>query len=199
MTLELTTLSQGPAALGDGLPPPDLRDPPWRLPSARGAQFSPCRAFRYHLWRTWSPLRPPLLFILLNPSTADEERDDPTVRRCVHFARAFARGGVEIVNLYAYRARDPRLLRGAGYLIGEGNDIVIARRLRAHAGLPVVCGWGAHARGLERAAHVLGMIRESGARAFALACTDDGVPRHPSRLRGDCSLFPLPAAAATRP
>lgn len=182
------------------VPPPSagLPEPAWRLPSARGAEFSPCRAFRYRLWRAWSALRPPLLFILLNPSAADEARDDPTVTRCTGFARRFARGGVEIVNLYAYRTTDPRLLRNAGYLIGEGNDAVIAARLRAHAGLPVVCGWGVHARGLERAARVLAMIRASGARPFALACSDDGWPRHPARLRSDCSLIPLPAGGLTR-
>lgn len=161
-------------------------------PSSGGATFSPCRSFRYHLWRTWSPERSPLLFVMLNPSTADEERSDRTVSRCEAFARRLGRGGIEVVNLYAYRATDPRHLRDAGYLVGEQNDAMIFSRASAHAGLPIVCGWGAHARNLRRAADVIKLIRRAGAIPHALAFTGDGIPRHPLMLRSDCTLVPLP-------
>lgn len=159
--------------------------------SSGGATFSPCRSFRYHLWRTWNTDRSPLLFVMLNPSKADEERSDRTISRCAAFARRLGRGGLEVVNLYAYRATDPRHLRDAGYLVGEQNDATIFARASAHAGLPIVCGWGWHARNLRRAAEVLQLIRSAGAIPHALAFTGDGIPRHPLTLRSDCTLVPL--------
>ncbi len=174
-----------------GAPLPVASARPGTRPTG-GATFSPCRSFRYHLWRNWNPARSPLLFVILNPSTADEVRSDRTISRCEAFARRFGRGGIEVVNLYAYRATDPRHLRDAGYLVGERNDATIFARASAHAGLPIVCGWGAHARNLRRAAAVVRLIRGAGAIPHALAFTGDGIPRHPLMLKSDCTLVPLP-------
>ena len=91
----------------------------------RTALFSPCGRFRYRLGRRWGA-SPTVAFVLLNPSTADDERDDPTVRRCVDFARRLGFGGLEVVNLYAYVATDPDDLRRAGHPVGPENDQHIA-------------------------------------------------------------------------
>src|SRR4030095_16779832 len=87
----------------------------------RTALFSSCGRFRYRLGRRGGE-GPAVAFVLLNPSTADDEVDDPTVRRCIDFARRLGFGGLELVNLYAYVATDPAELRRAGYLVGEEND-----------------------------------------------------------------------------
>lgn len=76
----------------------------------RGAVISDDGRYRYRLWRTWAPELPRMAWIMLNPSTADAEVDDPTIRRCVGFAKREGCGGIEVVNLYAYRSTDPSVL-----------------------------------------------------------------------------------------
>lgn len=147
----------------------------------RGALLSPCKRFRYILWRRWGEGGLPLVFVMLNPSTADAESDDPTVRKCVGFARLLGFGAIEVVNLFAYRAADPAELRRAGYPRSKHEDSYIERAC-GPAGRPVVCAWGAHARGLTRPQEVIRIARERGARAMVLARTADGVPRHPLML-----------------
>ncbi|TMF61888.1 MAG: DUF1643 domain-containing protein, partial [Chloroflexi bacterium] len=71
--------------------------------AVRGATFSADRRYRYRLWRRWDGARPVVAFVMLNPSTADARRDDPTIRRCIGFAKSWGFGGVEVVNLFAYR------------------------------------------------------------------------------------------------
>jgi hypothetical protein len=153
--------------------------------STAGAMFSPCREFRYHLHRIWDHSRPTALFIMLNPSTADEFKLDPTVTRCMKFAERWNAGGFEVLNLFAYRATDPRNLKVAGYPVGPMNDEVISERVFAHRDRRVIVAWGANVRGLERPTNVLRIIRDEGATPFALALTADGIPRHPLYLRAD--------------
>ena len=73
-----------------------------------GADFSECGRYRYKLWRTWDDIRPVVMFIMLNPSTADATADDPTIRRCIGFARAWGYGGVRVGNLFAWRTPYPQ-------------------------------------------------------------------------------------------
>src|SRR5438128_11131670 len=108
-----------------------------------GATFSRDRRYRYRLWRRWDRSRAVVAFVMLSPSTADAMHDDPTIRRCVGFARAWGCGGVDVVNLFALRATDPRALRKAADPIGPANERHLRRAVRA-AGL-VVLAWGAHA------------------------------------------------------
>src|SRR4028119_2392792 len=89
----------------------------------RGAIFDPTRTYRYALWRTWDAARPPVAFVLLNPSTADARRDDPTIRRCANFARTWGFGGLEVVNLFAFRATHPTDLKCAADPVGPQNDV----------------------------------------------------------------------------
>src|SRR5690348_9608350 len=106
-----------------------------------GAVLSPCRNYRFALWRRRDD-GPQVLFILLNPSTADESTDDPTVRRCIGFARAWGFGTVAIGNLFASRTRSPALLAEFSDPVGPGNGDWLVR-LRDESSL-TVAAWGNH-------------------------------------------------------
>ena len=90
--------------------------------SRTGAEFDPTGAYRYSLWREWDARAPAVAFVMLNPSTADAARDDPTIRRCASFARSWGYGSLEVVNLFAYRASEPKRLRQTPDPIGPAND-----------------------------------------------------------------------------
>src|SRR4051812_4003223 len=118
------------------------------MSSARGAEISECGKYRYRLWRQWFGFgseKEVALFIMLNPSTADANQDDPTIRRCAAFANASGYERLEVVNLYAYRATDPDDLFKAAR---EGQDIVgphneqAVREAADRADL-IICAWGA--------------------------------------------------------
>lgn len=148
-------------------------------PTTMDAEFSGDRLYRYRLWRTWDEARPPLGYVMLNPSTANEKFDDPTVVRCVERARRLGYGGVEIGNLYACRATYPRDLWKAPDPVGTLNDRYLndlAERCR-----DVVLAWGIHAES-ARAQAVVGVLRAAnpdGIRLLHLGLTKDGQPRHP--------------------
>ena len=115
------------------------------------AAYSPCGAFRYSLSRRWGSA-PAVAFIMLNPSTASEAQDDPTIARCAAIARALGAGGITVVNLFALRATDPRVLRDAPEPVGPLNDAAI---LSACSGASrVICAWGTHGAHLGRDAQV---------------------------------------------
>ncbi|TME62616.1 MAG: DUF1643 domain-containing protein [Chloroflexi bacterium] len=149
----------------------------------RGATFSADRRYRYRLWRRWDGARPVVAFVMLNPSTADARRDDPTIRRCIGFAKSWGFGGVEVVNLFAYRATDPGELRRVADPVGVDNDRHI-RRAIARADL-VVLAWGARA-GSRRLLNL--------PQARCLGLTRAGQPRHPLYLRRDASLVSVRSA-----
>lgn len=144
-----------------------------------GARFSADRRYRYRLWRTWDATRPRVAFCLLNPSAADDRRDDPTIRRCVRFARRWGYGGVVVVNLFALRATDPRALGRSADPVGPANDRAIrdaARRARL-----VVAGWGSRGALRRRADEATALL--AGARVVTFGVTRDGQPRHPLYVR----------------
>ncbi len=156
------------------------------------ATISDCGKFRYRLWRKWG-CGSPLLFIMLNPSTADADVDDPTIRRCLRFAMDQDFGALEVVNLFAYRATDPKELRRAGYPIGPENDQHIADAVRDSAA--VCLAWGSNAAGLERPQIVLQQLRAMGVsrRLMCLRLTRGGYPQHPLMLPSSCRLMPFEA------
>lgn len=150
------------------------------------ATFSPCRTYRYALTRWWDLDRPWAAFIMLNPSTADALVDDPTVRRCLSFAKSWAAGGLVVLNLYALRATDPKMLRGHPDPVGPDNDRLIASLVSGETLLgPVVCAWGAHPGTAARSDRVLTLLRNRAIRPLCLGTTRDGHPRHPLYVRGD--------------
>lgn len=151
------------------------------------AHFSPCRTWRYALWRRWAS-SPPAMFVGLNPSTADETQDDPTIRRCIRFARDWGYGGLVMTNLFAFRSTDPRQLNTAEDPIGPANDAALVAAA-ASAGV-VVAAWGVHGTHNGRAQDVIdrGLLGSF----TVLGLTADGHPRHPLYMRADCRpLNPL--------
>lgn len=148
------------------------------------AELSPCRRYRYALWRTWDHGLPRVMFIGLNPSTADETADDPTLRRTMAFARRWGYGGVGNGNLFAFRARDPRAMMAADDPVGPDNDAWL-RRLADEAGL-VVAAWGNHGAFRGRAAAVRRALRE----LHVLGLNASGEPAHPLYQRADTRPAP---------
>lgn len=157
------------------------------------ATFSRCRTWRYSLSRHWDPELKAVAFVGLNPSTADETADDPTIRRCTRFARDWGYGGLVMLNLFAYRATDPRDMKAAADPVGPENDTYL-QRCAERAGI-VVAAWGAHGDYQGRAQDVVdrGLLGSF----TVLGLTKDGHPRHPLYMRADCRpLNPLTLEAA---
>ena len=177
-----------------------------------GADISPDGRYRYLLWREWrgthdrknwhwygkkdgagKELGQPkaCVFIMLNPSTADGETDDPTIRRCVAFAKAWHFERLEVVNLFAYRATSPRVLLAVGHQddpVGCDNQRRV-EQAAADAG-KIVCAWGAHGTHLGQDQTMLGWLLSRP--AFALGFTQDGQPRHPLYAPASAMLVPMP-------
>jgi hypothetical protein len=153
-----------------------------------GAVFDVSGRYRYSLWRAWSAYNPRIVFILLNPSTADEQRNDPTIRRCIGFARAWKFGSVEVVNLFAHRATDARELLKIDDPVGDENDLFLIQAVERCS--IVVVGWGIRGTLLGRDSQVLSLL--AGRKdVFCLGITKDGQPRHPLYVKGDTILVPF--------
>lgn len=172
----MTQLSKHPVLVGT-----EIRD---------GAMFSACRTWRYALWRTWNQSFGHCMFIGLNPSTADETKNDPTVRRCIGFAKAWGFGGLYMLNLFAFRATRPREMMKAADSVGPANDKYL-RHYREFAGL-TIAAWGVHGIFLDRALSVLrlriGLGSKQvplGADLWCLGRTRHGHPRHPLYVPGE--------------
>jgi hypothetical protein len=142
-----------------------------------GANFSRCRQFRYALWREWNAELPRVLMIGLNPSTADAVRNDPTIRRCIGFARDWGYGGVWVLNLFAFRATYPNDLKAAADPVGPRNDEWI-RRVAWKTGR-MVAVWGNDGGFMERSTRVRGMLGE---RLEVIRLNAGGEPAHPLYL-----------------
>lgn len=141
------------------------------------ARFSRCRTFRYALWREWDADKPNVLMIGLNPSTADATRNDPTIRRCIGFARDWGFGGLWVLNLFAYRATYPDNLKAAPDPVGPRNDYWLRRTARRCEA--VVAAWGNHGIFMDRSSRVREMLGE---RLTILRLNASGEPAHPLYL-----------------
>jgi hypothetical protein len=152
--------------------------------------YSPCDAYRYGLSRVWDAGQPSLLFIMLNPSTADEHRNDPTVARCETRARRMGFGAVMIANLFAFRATRPADLKLAQEPNGPENDAVLAH----WSGVAdmTVAAWGVHGSHLDRAGQLAIQLPE---RTFHLGLTKAGHPRHPLYVSFDTQVVKWPLEA----
>lgn len=145
------------------------------------AVYSDCEAYRYLLTRVWDGALPRALFVMLNPSTATEVQNDPTVERCERRARALGFGAFRVTNIFAFRATDPRAMRAVADPVGPDNDAAI-RESVDWAGGPadrIICAWGAHGAHLNRGAAVAQLLRESGRDLHHLGLTAAGAPKHP--------------------
>lgn len=153
------------------------------------AEFSADRRYRYLLRRRVAESQKRVLFVMLNPSKADEERNDPTIRRCIGFARSWGFGILEVVNLFALMSTYPKALLKADDPVGPDNDAAIRAALESTD--TVVLAWGNHGLDHEnRAAEVTAMARKA-TRPSCLGLTMKGAPRHPLRLPKTTTLTPF--------
>lgn len=147
------------------------------LGTKTGADFSLCRKYRYKLWRIWDNNKPIMMFLMLNPSTADETQNDPTVERCERRARMSSFGGVVICNIFAFRATDPKDMKAASDPIGpDNNTIIIAESKAAEI---VVCAWGNHGSFNNRSAEIKKMLFAEHIVVHAIKISKSGEPAHP--------------------
>jgi len=146
--------------------------------------FSPCRVYRYTLWREWIAGNGYAMFIGLNPSTADETKDDPTIRRCIASAKVWGYAGLCMTNLFAYRATKPADMRTAQEPIGPENDSYLLSVAKS-AGV-IVAAWGTNGTYQKRDQVVKSMLPE----LRCLRLTKAGHPEHPLYLPN--GLTPIP-------
>lgn len=149
------------------------------------AIFSECGTYRYRLTRDDVERPGAVIFLMLNPSTADASLDDPTIRRCKGFAKSWGSAGLVVANLYALRATNPADLWLHADPIGPENNRHLMALADRH--IDIVCAWGANAKP-ERVDEVVQMLNVARARLWCLGTTKHGHPRHPLYVRGDTKL-----------
>lgn len=152
-----------------------------------GATFSDDRRHRYDLWRTWDKRLPRFIVIGLNPSTADETEDDPTIRRCIGFAFRERMGGLVMLNLFGFRATDPKVMRAESEPIGPHNDATIARWVTT-PGAIVVAAWGVNGSHRDRDVQVCAAIHALDVEVLCFGTSAGGFPLHPLYLPADKRL-----------
>lgn len=149
------------------------------------AVISDCGKYRYLLTRRWDAGNP-VTFVMLNPSTADADKDDPTIRRCIRFARDWGFGALQVVNLFAVRAADPRVMMAEPDPVGPDNhEHCIAAFDRArnqwmydYPAAPAICAWGVHGRYMDQDQTMLGWMQSEAVTPMALY--RDGAPPKPN-------------------
>lgn len=144
------------------------------------AVYSDCENYRYSLGRIWNTTGTQVLFVMLNPSTATEVQNDPTVERCERRARALGYGGFCVTNIFAWRATDPRDMRAAVDPVGPENDVVLTDR--AKQADHIIAAWGTHGAHMDRGIMVANMLRLLGKPLFHLGLSKAGHPKHPLYL-----------------
>jgi hypothetical protein len=147
-----------------------------------GATFSPCRRWRYLLWRRWDASKPVANFLMLNPSTADEVKLDPTFSRARDFAERWGYGALIVTNIFSFRNTDPDEMKAADDPVGPGNDAAIVQAARDSA--IVVCAWGNHGAFLDRSSRVKALLTKHQVPLHALRLNANGEPAHPLYLPG---------------
>lgn len=149
------------------------------------ATISPCQKYRYELRRVWDELKPLVMFVCLNPSTADSETEDNTSRVCINYAKRWGYGGLLIANLFAYRSTDPSVLCNIADPIGPENDDWL-RKLQSETEL-VVCAWGDTGAYKSRDKEVLSFLKAP----HCLVKLKSGRPGHPLYKCSDIKPYPL--------
>lgn len=142
-----------------------------------GAEFSDDGKYRFRLWRIWATGGRRVTWVMLNPSKANAMQDDPTLRRCIHFSRAWGFDCLDVVNLFAYVSSDPAELDSVSDPIGylNGDALEYAGR---HSEM-IVCAWGNHPMAKKRGVHVARGLTSLGNKLWSLGLTLDGSPMHP--------------------
>jgi len=148
------------------------------------AELSDCRSYRYALWRTWDDAKPFVMFVGLNPSTADETTDDPTLTRCINFAKSWGYGGVCMANLFACRATEPSVMKASDDPVGAENNQWL--QILAQDAALVIAAWGNDGSYLKRSEQVKAFLPDM----HCLKLNKSGEPAHP--LYQPAKLQPVP-------
>lgn len=162
------------------------------------AVLSDCKKYRYSLTRVWDDNKPRVLFVMLNPSTADAEKDDPTIRRCIGFAKDWGYGGIYVVNLFALRATNPKDLLKAPFVVGIENEKWF-RRMSSLAHL-VVCAWGNGKivdKLQKRLDHNWKPLSWISKPLHYIELSNDGTPKHPLYLQKHLTPKPYEVSAVS--
>ena len=144
------------------------------------AVYSDCERYRYSLTRVWDDAGGKVLFVMLNPSTATEVQNDPTVERCERRARTLGFGGFRVTNIFAWRDTDPRNMKAAIDPVGPQNDATIVEG--AGWASSVIAAWGTHGLHLNRGADVAALLGATGQPLYHLGLSKHGHPKHPLYL-----------------
>ena len=153
--------------------------------SKSGAVFSDCRKYRYALWRIWDGNKPLVMIIGLNPSTADETSNDPTITRCKSFARSWGYGGVLEANLFGFRATSPNELRVYHEPVGKENDLWVHEI--AKEAVIKVAAWGNYGKFLNRSEKILASLDQ----LHCIQMNKSGEPAHPLYLKAELKPVPM--------
>lgn len=151
-------------------------------------KISECQKYRYSLTRVWDESKPSILFVGLNPSTADADKDDPTIKKLIAYTKAWGYGGFEIVNLFAYRSSDPKnLYNKQAIAIGPGNTTYLKQAASSH--VKTICMWGNQAKEISETVTAIWTQYFRGKGAYCFKINRDGSPAHPLYLPGSCKLI----------
>lgn len=155
--------------------------------SSSGAKISKCGDYRYQLWRVWDVRKSKVLFVMLNPSTADASIDDPTIRRCIGFAKSWGYGGMYVGNLFAYRSTSPKELLKVKDPVGECNNYHLGEM--AEKCDLIVCAWG-NAPILKKLGYntTLNILNRP---KHYIDLAKDGTPKHPLYLKSNLKPKPI--------
>lgn len=145
-----------------------------------GAEFSSDRKYRYTLWREWDKSKGTVAFVGLNPSTADETRNDPTVRRCINYAKMWGYGKMFMLNIFGFRATDPKVMKAEKSPVGPDNMQKIMDTVK-ECDLVVGC-WGSHGVHSEQGRLVWDVLNSEGVKVHTFGVTKSGHPKHPLYL-----------------
>lgn len=154
------------------------------------AVYSSCEAYRYALTRTWNERGGRLLYLMLNPSTATEEANDPTIERCERRARRLGYGAFRVCNLFALRETDPVRLKRAEDPVGPDNESQLVEAFQWAD--DILCAWGVHGAHRGQNLRILDLVKDSGKPTLVFGLTKHGHPRHPLYL--PYFMFPKPWA-----
>lgn len=149
----------------------------------RAASISGDGMYRWTLERRWGEPTPFVMWIMLNPSTADADKDDPTIRRCMSYSKAWGYGAMGVVNLFAFRATSPADMKAAADPVGpDNNATILVNAIRASK---VIAAWGSHGTFRGRSGEVRQLLMSRGVPLYCLERSKDGQPKHPLYLKGD--------------
>jgi len=147
--------------------------------------------YRYWLYRKWDKNKPLCLFIMLNPSTADDKKDDRTIKKCIFFAKKFGFGGFYVVNLFSFKTPHKKEIRTDNNPIGEKNDAIILDI--AEKTNKIIVAWGNDGRYMGRSKKVLNLLEENSFSVYCLKLTKHKEPCHPLYLPKNLELIPFPS------